>query len=135
MKNQVFKNARIWERLVVFWFICQSIDLTSEQFKRLGDRHFGVGCDQILLVERATSPDVDFAIGFNSDGGEVEQCGNGARCFVRFVHDQVDEQTRDSCRNDDGIITPRLEDDGSVTVDKGVPDSCSRNGPIRQRVG
>jgi len=67
----------------------QSIDLTPERARALADRHFGVGADQILLVEPATRPDTDFRYRiFNADGGEVEHCGNGARCFVRFVHEQ-----------------------------------------------
>jgi len=62
----------------------QSMSLSSDQLRLLADRHFGVGCDQILQVERARTADTDFYYRiFNADGGEVEQCGNGARCFVR----------------------------------------------------
>ena len=65
------------------------IALTREQFKFIADRHFGIGCDQILMVEPPRGPGTDFYYRIiNADGGEVEQCGNGARCFVRFVHDQ-----------------------------------------------
>lgn len=71
----------------------QSVHLTPEQ-TAFADRHFGVGCDQLLLVEPPASP-VDFRYRiFNADGGEVEQCGNGACCFVRFVHDQAHRQVR-----------------------------------------
>jgi diaminopimelate epimerase len=89
----------------------------------LGDRHFGVGCDQILLVEPPTRPDADFRYRiFNADGGEVEQCGNGARCFARFVHDQgLTEQREIRVETMRGVIVPRLADDGNVTVDMGVP--------------
>jgi diaminopimelate epimerase len=89
----------------------------------LGERHFGVGCDQILLVEKASQPDVDFRYRiFNADGGEVEQCGNGARCFVRFVHDQgLTEKREIRVETMSGIIGPRLEDDGNITVDMGAP--------------
>jgi diaminopimelate epimerase len=74
---------------VVLDGIRQHISLSKEQLRLLADRHFGVGCDQILLVEKSHDPDADFRYRiFNADGGEVEQCGNGARCFVRFVHDQ-----------------------------------------------
>ena len=74
---------------VVLDGVRQSIALSPAQLRYLGDRHFGVGCDQILLVEPASQPGVDFRYRiFNADGGEVEQCGNGARCFVRFVHEQ-----------------------------------------------
>ncbi len=63
--------------------------LSRDQLRRIADRHFGVGCDQILQVEAARAPDTDFYYRiFNADGGEVEQCGNGARCFVRFVREQ-----------------------------------------------
>ena len=69
--------------------VTQRIDLSREQLRLLADRRFGVGADQILLVEPAPEPDLDFRYRiFNSDGGEVEQCGNGARCFVKFVHDE-----------------------------------------------
>ena len=75
---------------VVLDGVRQPIALTPEQLSRyMADRHFGVGCDQILLVEKTQREDADFRYRiFNADGGEVEQCGNGARCFVRFVHDQ-----------------------------------------------
>jgi diaminopimelate epimerase len=101
----------------------QRIDLSAAQLRCLADRHFGVGCDQILLVEKPGRPDVDFRYRiFNADGGEVEQCGNGARCFVRFVRDRgltAKRVIRVETRG--GIIEPRLEDDGQVTVDMGVP--------------
>ncbi|MHB9101479.1 MAG: diaminopimelate epimerase, partial [Sulfuricella sp.] len=86
-------------------------------------RHFGIGCDQILLVERATRPDADFRYRiFNADGGEVEQCGNGARCFVRFVHDKgLSPKTEIRVETAAGIIVPRLEPNGQVTVNMGVP--------------
>jgi diaminopimelate epimerase len=96
---------------------------TAAQARYLADRHFGVGCDQILLVERSTTPSVDFRYRiFNADGGEVEQCGNGARCFVRFVHEQGLSDKPELCvETKNGIIRPRLEADGSVTVDMGAP--------------
>ena len=99
------------------------VHLTPEQVRAIADRHFGVGCDQLLVVEPATQADVDFRYRiFNADGGEVEQCGNGARCFVRFVHEKG-LTTKRSIRVETrcGIISPRLEDDGLVTVDMGVP--------------
>ena len=108
---------------VVFDGISQRVDLSPEQLRWLADRHFGVGCDQILLVERPRTADADFRYRiFNADGGEVEQCGNGARCFVRFVHDQGLTR-RDEIRVETagGLIVPRLEADGQVTVDMGAP--------------
>jgi len=101
----------------------QSITLTPEQLRLLADRHFGVGCDQILLVEKAESEQADFRYRiFNADGGEVEQCGNGARCFLRFVHDQGLTTKREIIvETRSGLISPRLEQDGRVAVNMGVP--------------
>jgi diaminopimelate epimerase len=99
------------------------VALSAGQLRRLADRRFGVGADQILLVERAVAPGVDFRYRiFNADGGEVEQCGNGARCFVRFVHDRgLTRKRAIRVETLGGVIEPRLEDDGRVTVDMGVP--------------
>src|SRR6185312_1019165 len=99
----------------------QSIDLTPERARALADRHFGVGADQILLVEPATRPDTDFRYRiFNADGGEVEHCGNGARCFVRFVHEQG-LSPRNPLRAEiaTGTIVLSESDDGEVSVDMG----------------
>lgn len=100
-----------------------AVDLTPERVRFLADRHFGIGCDQLLVVEAPTQPGVDFRYRiFNADGGEVEQCGNGARCFVRFVHDQgLTDKTRIRVETQSGLIEPRLEADGQVTVDMGAP--------------
>jgi diaminopimelate epimerase len=99
------------------------MDLSREQLRRLADRHFGAGCDQVLVVERAMRPDADFRYRiFNADGGEVEQCGNGARCFVKFVHGKGLTQKREiRVETLGGMIAPRLEDDGEVSVDMGPP--------------
>ena len=101
----------------------QDIRLSADQVRWLADRHFGVGCDQLLVVEPAQTPGVDFRYRiFNADGGEVEQCGNGARCFARFVFEQgLTDKREIRVETQKGIITPRLEDDGNVTVDMGVP--------------
>ena len=101
----------------------QDIQLSESQVRYLADRHFGVGCDQLLVVEPAQTPGVDFRYRiFNADGGEVEQCGNGARCFARFVFDQgLTDKREIRVETKRGIIAPRLEDDGNVTVDMGVP--------------
>jgi len=103
--------------------ITQRVELDREQLRRLANRRFGIGADQILLVERAAQPGVDFRYRiFNADGGEVEQCGNGARCFVRFVHDRgLTHKRTIRVETLGGIIEPRLQDDGRVTVDMGVP--------------
>ncbi|MDA0225176.1 MAG: diaminopimelate epimerase [Proteobacteria bacterium] len=97
--------------------------LSAGQLRQLADRRFGVGCDQVLVVEKSTRADVDFRYRiFNADGGEVEQCGNGARCFVEFVRargltDKRAIRVETAC----GVIAPRLEDDGEVSVDMGMP--------------
>jgi diaminopimelate epimerase len=101
----------------------QRVGFTPGQVRALADRHFGVGFDQLLLVETPDRDDVDFCYRiFNADGGEVEQCGNGARCFARFVHEAGLTQKREiRVRTAGGIITPRLEADGLVTVEMGLP--------------
>jgi diaminopimelate epimerase len=103
--------------------IAQPFTLDREQLRRLADRRFGVGADQILVVERARRGGVDFRYRiFNADGGEVEQCGNGARCFVKFVRARgLTDRTVIRVETAGGIIEPRLEDDGEVTVDMGEP--------------
>lgn len=97
--------------------------ITPAQAKFLADRHFGVGCDQILIVQRPSRPDVDFRYRiFNADGGEVEQCGNGARCFVRFVHDEkLSDKRSIKVETQCGVLTLSLQDNGEVTVAMGVP--------------
>ena len=123
MKLTFVKMHGLGNDFVVLDGIRQAIELTPAQLRLLADRHFGVGCDQILLVEAARQPGVDFRYRiFNADGGEVEQCGNGARCFVRFVHEQG-LSTRREIRVETmgGVIVPRLEDDGMVRVDMGEP--------------
>ena len=108
---------------VVIDGVRQHISLSPEQLRLLADRHFGVGCDQILLVEKPRHKEADFRYRiFNADGGEVEQCGNGARCFVRFVHDRGLTSKREIVvETVSGLISPRLEDDGRVTVNMGAP--------------
>jgi diaminopimelate epimerase len=99
------------------------LGLTSEQVRFLADRHFGVGCDQVLLVEKSQLNEADFRYRiFNADGGEVEQCGNGARCFVRYVHDKgLTDKREIVVETRSGLISPRLESDGRVTVNMGAP--------------
>ena len=86
MQIKFTKMQGIGNDFIVIDGFSQSIQLSTAQIRQLADRHFGIGCDQLLLVERASNPAADFRYRiFNADGGEVEQCGNGARCFVRFV--------------------------------------------------
>ena len=123
MKLRFTKMHGAGNDFVVLDGINQRVELTPAQYQALADRHFGVGCDQILLVERPTLADCDFRYRiFNADGGEVQQCGNGARCFVRFVHDKGLTPKREiRVETASGIIVPRLEDDGQITVDMGPP--------------
>jgi diaminopimelate epimerase len=108
---------------VVLDGVSRTLDISPQRARRIADRHFGVGCDQILLVERSQRTDADFRYRiWNSDGGEVEQCGNGARCFVRFVHDKgLTKKTEIRVETLSGVIAPRLESDGQVSVDMGAP--------------
>jgi len=123
MRIRFSKMHGLGNDFVVIDGVRQAVVLSPEQIRFLADRHFGVGCDQLLLVEKAGRPDIDFRYRiFNADGGEVEQCGNGARCFVRFVHEQgLTEKTEIRVETMSGVISPRLETDGNVTVDMGVP--------------
>jgi diaminopimelate epimerase len=102
----------------------EPLKLTSAQIRVLCDRRFGVGCDQILVVEPPRRSDTDFHYRiFNADGGEVQQCGNGARCFARYVHDRGLTGKREiRVETVSGVIVPRLEPDGRVTVDMGPPE-------------
>ena len=99
------------------------LGLTPAQYRWLADRHFGVGADQILLVRPSPRPGIDFEYAIhNADGAEVEQCGNGARCFARYVHDQgLTAKTTIRVQTLGGVIEPRLSADGRVTVDMGAP--------------
>src|SRR5207302_6481731 len=100
-----------------------AFSLSAAQLRRIADRHLGVGCDQILVVEPPQSAGADFRYRvFNADGGEVEQCGNGARCFVKFVHDHGLSTKREiTVETLGGLIRPKLEGDGEVSVDMGKP--------------
>ena len=122
-KLRFTKMQGLGNDFVVFDGVSQAVALTPELCRRIADRHFGVGCDQILLVEKPTREDVDFRYRiFNADGGEVEQCGNGARCFVRFVHDHgLTAKTTIRVETASGVIEPRLLASGLVTVDMGAP--------------
>src|SRR5580658_158902 len=131
-KRKFTKMQGLGNDFVVFDCTRDKLELTAEQAKAIADRHFGVGCDQILLVEAPVKPGMDFRYRiFNADGGEVEQCGNGARCFVRFVHDQG-MTAKDEIRVDtlSGVIVPKLEADGEVSVDMGVPEFAPARVPF-----
>lgn len=108
---------------VVIDAINQQVELTNRQIRLLADRRYGVGCDQLLLVEKSSNPAVDFKYRiFNADGGEVAQCGNGARCFARFVYDKgLTAKTTIAVETASGVIYPSMKSGGEVTVDMGLP--------------
>lgn len=108
---------------VVIDAINQSVSLQPEKIRSLADRHFGIGCDQLLLVENPVNPDADFKYRiFNADGSEVSQCGNGARCFARFVRDKK-MTDKDEIRVDTnaGQLLLKFDEDGLITVNMGIP--------------
>ena len=100
------------------------LGLTPAHYRFLADRHFGVGADQILTVRPSPAPGVDFEyVIHNADGGEVEQCGNGARCFARYVYDKgLTQKAQIRVHTQAGVIAPMLTDDGRVTVNMGAPE-------------
>lgn len=122
-KLRFTKMQGVGNDFVVIDAIGQRVELDSSALRRLADRHFGIGCDQILLIERPRSADTDFYYRvFNADGGEVQHCGNGARCFLRYVREKGLTNKREiRVETLSGIITPRLEADGQVSVDMGPP--------------
>jgi diaminopimelate epimerase len=123
MKVQFTKMHGAGNDFVVIDAVNQHIDLTPAQWKLLADRRFGVGADQMLVVERPRSAGVDFRYRiYNADGGEVEQCGNGARAFAKFVTEKgLTDKRAIRVETLSGIIEPTLEADGRVTVDMGAP--------------
>ncbi len=123
MDIQFTKMHGLGNDFVVIDAISQSVALTSQQVRYIADRHFGIGCDQLLLVEKADDPAAEFRYRiFNADGGEVEQCGNGARCFAVFVRDRgLTSSSVIPVETAGGLIELRIEGD-QVTVDMGVPD-------------
>jgi diaminopimelate epimerase len=123
MKLKFTKMHGAGNDFVVIDAINQHIDLTPAQWQFIADRRFGVGADQMLVVENPRASGVDFSYRiYNADGGEVEQCGNGARAFVKFVTDKgLTTKRTIKVETMSGIIEPRLEADGRITVDMGAP--------------
>src|SRR5258708_25267150 len=123
MRLKFTKMQGVGNDFVVVEGVSRDIEITPQLAKRLADRHFGVGCDQVLLVEKPRRGDADFRYRiWNADGGEVEQCGNGARCFVRFVHDKgLTKKNEIRVETLSGIIVPRLEPDAQLTLDMPNP--------------
>ena len=123
MRLKFTKMHGLGNDFVVIDAVRQRVALSAEQIRFLADRHFGVGCDQVLLVEAPQSQDAEFRYRiFNADGGEVEQCGNGARCFAKFVREQglADDSTI-VVETAGGLIRLSIESNGEVTVNMGVP--------------
>ena len=122
MKLKFTKMHGLGNDFVVLDGVNQFVSLSPEQLRQLANRHYGVGCDQILLIETAQgNADFRYRI-FNADGNEVEQCGNGARCFVRYVHDRgLTGKTEIRVETRGGLIMPRLEANGQVSVNMGAP--------------
>jgi diaminopimelate epimerase len=123
MKLKFTKMHGAGNDFIVIDAINQSVNLAPSQWQQLADRRFGVGADQILVVEKPVTTGVDFRYRiFNADGGEVEQCGNGARAFAKFVIDKgLTGKRQIRVETMSGIIAPQLEDDGRITVDMGAP--------------
>ena len=123
MKLKFTKMQGAGNDFVVIDAYSSTISLTKSQIKKIANRYFGVGCDQLLMVEKTSTPNVDFRYRiFNADGGEVEQCGNGARCFVRFVVDKgLTKKQEIAVETASGIIFLKLQNNGQVTVNMGAP--------------
>jgi diaminopimelate epimerase len=123
MKLKFTKMHGAGNDFVVLDGYTQPVNLTPEQVRALADRHFGIGADQLLLVEKPTVDGVDFRYRiFNCDGGEVEHCGNGARCFVKFVRDSgLTDQRSVRVQVQNGTITLTMQENGEVLVDMGTP--------------
>ncbi|SFL73878.1 diaminopimelate epimerase [Rugamonas rubra] len=123
MKLKFTKMHGAGNDFIVVDAINQQVELSAAQWQRLADRRFGIGADQILVVEKPTLPGCDFRYRiFNNDGGEVEQCGNGARAFVKFVAEKgLTKLSSIRVETKSGVIAPRLEADGGITVDMGAP--------------
>ncbi|MCG2635400.1 MAG: diaminopimelate epimerase [Gammaproteobacteria bacterium] len=123
MKLKFTKMQGLGNDFIVIDGISQSLDLQPQQVRALADRHLGIGCDQLLLIEPARTPQADFSYRiFNGDGGEVEQCGNGVRCFARYVWDKgLSKKQNLVIETRAGILKPRIESDGQISVDMGPP--------------
>lgn len=117
---------------IVIDAVNQAVELSPAQIRFLADRHFGVGCDQLLMVEKPVSNNADFKYRiFNADGGEVAQCGNGARCFARFVRDKkLSNKNQIIVDTDAGQLLLRFDGEESITVNMGVPRHAPEQIPL-----
>ncbi|MDP2548600.1 diaminopimelate epimerase [Oceanobacter sp. 4_MG-2023] len=121
MRVKFSKMHGLGNDFVVIDLVTQTGRIRPERVRELSDRHFGIGFDQLLVVERPSRPDVDFRYRiYNADGSEVENCGNGARCFARFVNEQMLTGKQDiRVETANGIIELHLTNEGQVMVDMG----------------
>lgn len=135
MKIKFTKMHGAGNDFVVLDAINQALSLTPAQWQFIADRRFGIGADQMLVVEKAQAAGVDFRYRiYNADGGEVEQCGNGARAFVRFVTEKgLTDKRAIRVETMSGVIEPRLEEDGQITVDMGAPILTPADVPFDSR--
>lgn len=133
MMIQFTKMHGLGNDFVVIDGISQTVALNPAQIRFIADRHFGVGCDQLLVVEKPVSANADFKYRiFNADGSEVAQCGNGARCFARFVRDKnLTVKNEIVVDTDAGQLVLQLNDDGLVTVNMGVPRHAPEQVPLQ----
>jgi diaminopimelate epimerase len=132
MRLKFTKMQGVGNDFVVLDAVNQRVVLDSTLVRRIADRHFGVGCDQILLIEPPRTPNTDFYYRiYNADGDEVQHCGNGARCFLKYVLKQgLTAKPEIRVETLSGIIVPKLEADGQVTVDMGPPELAPEKIPF-----
>src|SRR5512134_1738559 len=132
MRLKFTKMQGVGNDFVVIDAVRQPLQLTPAAAHRLADRHFGVGCDQVLVIEHPRSAGTDFYYRiFNADGNEVQHCVNGARCFLRYVREKgLTDKESIRVETLSGVIVPRLEADGRVTVDMGPPEFEPRRIPF-----
>ncbi len=132
MKIQFTKMHGLGNDFMVIDAINQNITFTTEQIRFMADRHFGIGFDQLLLVEKANNDNADFRYGiFNADGSQVAQCGNGARCFARFVRDKgLSDKNEIHVDTDSGQLILRFTNDDLITVNMGIPKHKPKEIPL-----
>jgi len=132
MRVEFSKMHGLGNDFMVIDLISQQVALEPELIRGLANRNFGIGFDQLLLVEAPEQPDVDFKYRiFNADGSEVEQCGNGVRCFARFVHERgLTRKTRIRVSTKSGIVEPEINEQGWVRVNMGAPKFLPKEIPF-----
>ena len=132
MRLRFTKMHGLGNDFVLIDAISQRVKLTDKQIRKLADRRFGVGCDQVLLVEPPQHPKMDFRYRiFNEDGSEVENCGNGARCLAKFVRERrLIGKSSIAVETCNGAMTLNIQKDGQITVDMGAPQLNPKDIPF-----